>query len=232
MRATIDITLKSLTSKWLLFFAFCTLVTSCYGPRRVNKWVDEKYGATINSQIKARDDYFSISSNLVTNAQFASTTVKETKHVLPLLFYWRVDYVNTCALNPKIPVNDFSSTFRSYANSKGLKQKLNGAKIELSVDAIPNVFAINDRGRVVWVIYAIGWDVFNVLPENKDMVVSYRIVKDNAETKKGTVTISDMNKPIKNLTRVRDGTWQYLAQYDENIKSMTKKAVDKIMEEL
>jgi len=215
-----------------LTVAICFAGASCYGPRRVSKWIEEKYGTSLNSQTKARDDYFSVSSPLVTNSQFASTTVKETKHVLPLLFYWQLDYVNTCTLNPKIPINTISSTFRSYANSKGLKQKLNGGRIELTVDAVPNVFAINDRGRVVWFIYAVGWDVFSVLPENKDMVVSYRTIKDNAETKKGTVTVSDINKPLKNLTRVREGTFDYLAQYDENIKSMTKKAVDKVIEEL
>ena|SRR5436190_4330315 len=218
--------------KRFLVLIICSSLVSCYGPKRVNKWVQEKYGTTLSSQAKPKEDYFFISSPLVTNTQFASTTEKETKHVLPLIFYWQVDYINTCTLNPKIPVNTFSSTLRSYANAKGLKQKLDGGKIEITIDAVPTVFAIDDRGHVIWVIFAVGWDVFSVLPENKNMVVSYRIVKDNTETKKGTVTVVNNDKPLKNLKKVKEGTLQYLNQYDENIKAMTKKAVDEIIGQL
>ena len=188
MQTTIH-TQSTTVTKWSLIFICSVLLISCYGPKTIDKWMEETYGTTIHSQTKSREDYFSISSKLVTSDQFASTTVKKTKHLLPLIFYWQADYINTVTLNPKIPVNNFSSTFRSYANSKGIKQKLDGAKIAISVDAVPNVFAIDDRGHVVWVIFAVGWDVFSVIPENKDMVISYQLVKDNIEIKKGKVVI-------------------------------------------
>ena len=218
--------------KWSWFYIFCLLLSSCYGPKKVNKWMEDKYGTSIRTQTKTKDDYFSISSKLVTNDQAASTTVKQTKHLLPLIFYWQADYINTVTLNPKIPVSTFSSTFRTYANAKGLKQKLNGAKIEVSVDAVPNVFAIDDRGHIIWLIFAVGWDVFSVIPENKDLVVSYRVTKDSIETKTGKVIVPDMNKPLLHQKKVKEGTFDYLAQYDENIKAMTKKTADKIIEEL
>ena len=214
------------------FFLFIVSLASCYGPRKVNSWIADKYGMTLNTQPKIKDDYFSVSSKLVANDQQPSTTVKESKGLLPLIFYWRGHYVNTVTLNLKIPINTFITAFQSYANSKQLKQKLNGQKIELTVEQVPTIFMIDDKWQLIWLIYAFGWDIFSVLPEKNDLTVSYRIFKDNSETKKATITIADQNKSLEHLRKVKEGTWDYLNQYDEAIKSMAKKTVDKIIEEL
>ena len=168
----------------------------------------------------------------MTNDQQASTTVKESKGLLPLIFYWKGHYVNTVTLNPKIPINTFTTAFQSYANSKQLKQKLNGQKIELTIEQVPTIFMIDDKWQLVWFIYAFGWDIFSVVPEKNDMVLSYRMSKDNSETKKGTITIPDQNTALEHLRRVKEGTWDYMNQYDEAIKAMAKKTVDKIIGEL
>lgn len=224
--------LKKLLGRSILMFTICIFISGCYGPRKVNSWVSDKYGTTLNSKVKIKDDYLSISSRLITKDPAASSTVKKTKHVLPLLFYWKLDYMNTCTLNPKIPINTFIATFQSYANSKGLKSKLNGQKIAITIEKMPNVFVINDKAQIVWVIYAFGWDIFSITPESSDMVVSYRILKDNSEIKKGVITTTDANKAMTHLRFVKSGTLEYFAQYDENIKAMTKKVAEKIMAEL
>jgi len=211
---------------------FIPLLVSCSAPRKVNTWAADKYNTTLNSQPQIKDDYFSVSSKLAINDQQPSTTVKESKGLLPLIFYWRGHYVNTVTLNPKIPINTFTIAFQSYANSKQLKQKLNGQKIELTVEQVPTIFMIDDKWQLIWLVYAFGWDIFSVLPEKNDLIVSYRIFKDNSETKKATITIADQNKSLEHLRKVKEGTWDYLNQYDEAIKSMAKKTVDKIIEEL
>jgi hypothetical protein len=157
----------------------------------------------------------------VTAEQKTSETKKQTKNFLPLLFYWQYDYMNTCTLNPKIPVNAFRSTVQSYANSKGLKQKLNGQKIELSVDKIPNVFVLNDQGHIVWVVYAFGWDVITFRPDSQELVVSYKITNGNTETGKGVVRVANSDKVLRLriLQSIKNATGQYLNQYNENIKS-------------
>jgi hypothetical protein len=129
--------------------------------------------------------------------------------------------MNTCTLNPKIPVNAFRSTVQSYANSKGLKQKLNGQKIELSVDKIPNVFVLNDQGHIVWVVYAFGWDVITFRPDSQELVVSYKITNGNTETGKGVVRVANSDKVLRLriLQSIKNATGQYLNQYNENIKS-------------
>ena len=211
--------------------ALTLFLSSCLGPAKINKWVDNHYGESLNASSKTKADYIAVTSPLVTADLKASETKKQVKNVLPLLFYWQFDYVNTCILNPKIPVNNFRSAVQAYANSKGLKQKLNGQKIELSVDKMPNVFVLNDRSHMVWVIYAFGWDNISFRPDNQELVVSYKITKDNVETGKGVVTIPNTDKVLglRFLQSVHKATDKYLDQYNENIKTMSKVAVDKII---
>jgi hypothetical protein len=214
---------------------FTTFFTSCIGPKKINKWVNKQYGGSIDAKPKTQNDYLSVTSGLITNNTIASVTTKQTKNVLPLIFYWQMDYILTCTLNPQIPINTFTSTILPYANLKGLKQKLNGQKIELSIDGIPNLFVLNDKGHIVWVVYAFGWDDISFRPAPKSLVVSYKILNNNnTETKKGTVTITNEDEVLvmKHLHSIKEATGQYLEQYDENIKTLTKKALDKIISEL
>jgi len=212
----------------------CIFISSCIGPKKINKWVTKQYAESVDVKPKMQNDYLSVTSTLTTTDASLCTDSKQTKNVLPLIFYWRFDYINNCTLNPKIPVSEFMSTVLTYANSKGLKQKLNGQRIELSVDKIPNFFALNDRAHVIWVVYAYGWDNISIKPDNQEMVVAYKILKDNVEVKKGEVSIPNEDKglTVKWMHSVKNTTSQYFEQYDENIKTMSKKVIDKIMSEL
>ncbi|MEO6453739.1 MAG: hypothetical protein ABIN97_06710 [Ginsengibacter sp.] len=63
------------------------------------------------------------------------------------------------------------------------------------------------------------------------MVISYRILKDNTEKKQGTITVADPSRPqsLKFLQSVKKMTWNYLGEYDNIIKAMSKEFVDKLL---
>ena len=154
--------------------------------------------------------------------------------MLPLLFYWQWEDKFICTLNPKIPVSTFTNTVLPYAN-KSLKQKLNENRIELSVDQIPSSFAFADKVHVIWFIYGVQWDLLSLTPDNKAMVVSYKVfAKDNSVVKTGLIKIADLNKKVeKRVFRSgKIGISAYLDQYDLNIATMSKKLVDAIVAEL
>jgi hypothetical protein len=217
-----------------LFGAVLILSGSCLGPKKIDKWVDQKYAGTLPVQPKKANDYLSIKSTLVSTDDNLSNTTKKTSKVLPLIFYWQFDYKNTCTLNPQIPISNFTKTAIPYANRKGLKQKLNGRTIELSIDKLPNMFAINDRGHVIWFIYAFGWDVLTIFPENNEMLVSYRVLDNGQEVRKGIISIADSLKPVtlKMMQSLKKRTWQFLDDYEVNITAMSKLAIDKLIAEL
>jgi hypothetical protein len=218
----------------------CTLLgfiafsfSSCLGPKKIDKWVSKKYGDSIAIS-KKKSDFISVKSNQTFRINTPSITEKRTSNILPLLFYWQWDYKNTCTLNPQIAVNNFTSTVATYAN-KTLKEKLNGKRIEFTIENIPTVFALDDKAHLVWFIYAYGWDDFSIQPQKTDMVVSYKIFNtDNTEAKNGTIKIPDINKgfALRMFQSLRNKTWEHLDQYNSNITLMSRQVIDQLIKEL
>jgi hypothetical protein len=226
--------------KYFLDIAILTLVasslTSCLGPHKINKWVARHYQDEAPTEpAKRKNEQITVTSKLPSMGQALSETEKNTSHFLPLVFYWQYDYKNTCTLNPEMAIKNFTATVTTYAG-RGLKQKLNGGYLELTVEQIPRVFAVDDKGHLVWVIiYAFGWDILTVQPGLNDLVVSYRLLDgSNQELKKGTINIADNDKglSLKMFQSLRKMTWKYLSQYDDNLTAMSKKFVDKLVSEL
>ena len=126
------------------------------------------------------------------------------------------------------------STIRTYANSKSLKQKLNNASVELTVKNIPNTSVLFERDHLVWVIYAFSWYQQAFTPQLSDLVVSYQVTQNNGTIKNGLITVPNNDKilNVKYLNSVKKLEDQYLDQYDENIKMMSKKVVDELIHEL
>jgi hypothetical protein len=223
--------------KTILLFSASVLMmacTGCLGPRKVDKWVDEHYAGSADSRIRTKNDYLTINSNIPDSNLKTSVTTSETKKLLPLLLYWQYDYNNNCTLRPKMTVNTVSSTLLSYAGSKSLKQKLSGQKIEMTIEKVPTAFSLRDEGHIIFLLlWAVTWERVTFEPENQEMVVSYKILRDNQEVKKGTVTISNTDKilKLKSFQSLKKATGQYLDQYEENMKLMSKMVIDRVITE-
>jgi hypothetical protein len=215
----------------LLFLGFIIFCAGCLGPKKINKGVENHYNQLNASNSRPKSEYLTITSPLANNEAPLSTTVKTSNNLLPLLFYWRCDYYLTCTMNPKIPVNTCTSAIRAYASSKGLKQKLNNAKIEISIDSVPNVFALFERDHLIWVIYAFSWVQQSFTPQHSDLVISYKVSENNAVTKTGQIIIRDNSKSqcIRYLESIKKAEDEYLDQYDDNLRAMSKKAIDELI---
>ena len=204
---------------------------SCLNPRMVNRWVAEHYQEGMPEPAKKKNEAISISSKLPVTDDKLSTTKKDISHVVPLIIYWHFNYKNICTLNPRLPVNNFTSAVTTYSG-RALKQKLNGNHVELTIDQMPNVMILGDEG---WMILLFGVESLTVGPEVRDMVVSYRLLNaNNEEVKKGTITIRDVNQKLSlgMFQSMKKLTWRYLEAYDANITAMSRKFVDQLAGEL
>jgi hypothetical protein len=223
----------NLTRTVILILTTAITMTSCLGPAKIDKWVAQKY-TELPPPAKKKHEQIAISSNVSYPGTTLSTTEKKTSNMLPLIVYWQFDYKNTCTINPQIPVNIFTTTVISYAGH-GLQQKLNGQRIELTVEKIPTKFAIDDKGHLIFVGLAYAWDYLTVLPEEKDFVVSYKLFDaKNQQVKQGEVALSGSADPIDvhMFQSLKKKTWAFLDQYDAGIAVMSKHIVDKLVTEL
>jgi hypothetical protein len=180
--------MKTLKLNLKLFILSSIVLTSCLTAKKVDQQVAKKYDELSQPQKKKANENIFINSGLITQDNKISTSETKTSHVLPLIIYNQWDYKNTCTLNPQIPINNFISTVQKAAG-KGLRDKINGQKLELSIDNIPNIFTIDDKAHLIFLGYAFGWDNVSIMSDKVDMIVSYKVSKDGLETKKGTITI-------------------------------------------
>jgi hypothetical protein len=212
-------------------FILCSLA-SCLNPRMVNRWVAEHYQEGVPPPAKKKNETIGISSKLAVTDDKLSSTKKDVSHVLPLIIYIQFDYKNICTLNPQLPVSNFTSAVTSYSGAK-LKQKLNGGHLELTIERMPNVMILDDKGKMFLLTIGVEW--LSVSPQIQDMVVSYRLLSAaNEEIKKGTITIQDNDHGLSlgMFQSMKKLTWRYLDQYDANITAMSRKFVDRLITEL
>src|SRR3982751_313385 len=123
---------------------FCLLASlcSCLTSQKMDAYVSGQYGDQLPKQNKKMKSDIVVNSAIASREKYISTTVSKTTHVLPLVVYWEFDYRHTCNLNPEIPVSAFANALNSMAAK--ISQKLNGQRLELTVEQTPSAFAIVD----------------------------------------------------------------------------------------
>lgn len=207
--------------------------TGCLTPKKMDGWIEEHSGG-FTTKLKT-SDYIVVKTPELPKSDAASVTAKGKYKILPLLVYWKFENSWVPTLNPYIPVATINSTIIQYANSKKLKEKLNGQKLELTVDKVPVTFSLISREHLVFfVVYYAKWGRVFIDPAKQDITFNYRLLKEGVETKKGAITIADPSKPLnlKFLESVKKMTWNYLDEYDNMIRDMSRQLVDKLMAEM
>ncbi len=224
--------LSILVNQFLTIIFFSLLLFSCVTPKKMDAWIGEYQ--SVPNKFKS-SDYIIIKTENISHSDSASVSQKGESKFIPAIFYWKSQQSVLSNLNPNIPVNNISSTIINYANAKGLKKKLNGQKIELSLGKVPSVFTMTHKYQMFFfVVFYVQSEYFYLTPQKQDITVAYRILNDNSETKKGTITVADPSKKInqKIFQSVKKMTWTYLDQYDITLKDMSKELVDKLLLQL
>lgn len=220
--------------KKIITYALIAVVFSgCLTTKKMDGFIEE-YEGGFTTKLKT-SDYITVSAPELPKTDVASTTVKGKNKVLPLLVYWRFEWSRVPTLNPYIPVANINSTILQYANTKKLKEKLHGQKIELTINKVPTTFSLTYRDHLVYFgLYYVQWGRVFINPQKQDITIGYRILKDKVETKKGAITVADPSKPLdlKFLQSVKKMTWNYLDEYDNIIKDMSRQFVDKLLLEI
>jgi hypothetical protein len=217
---------------FLMMILSVTIAVSGCMNARIDRFVAKQYGTQPTHVPKKRDSSIVVSSPITISSGLVSSTVSRTSHVLPLLFYWQLDYKITCTLNPAIPVRNFTNTVLS--ESRKLNEKLNGRHLELSVDELPHIFAIDDKEHMVWLIYAFSWNRASIQPELNDMTITYRVLENNNLVKSGKIVVTDEEKGqgLRMFQSWKNATASYLARYNYDITAMTRTFVNELVKEL
>lgn len=221
------------TALSVILLALCFAFTSCLTPKKIDGWIDGKYGSTVRPK-NNNNDYITIQTAGDASDVVATTEKRKTK-LLPALFFWKWEYGTYSTLNQAVPAATVQTALLPYLNRKGLKSRLGGQKLELTFTKLPANFSVIDKGGLVFlVLFYFSWDDIFMKPEAQNMVVQYRVLKDGAETKTGIITVADRNKAlhVKVFHSVKKTFWSYLDQYNTNLQLMSKDLGDQLMASL
>jgi hypothetical protein len=199
----------------------------------MDAYIATQYNNQVPKLDKKKTPEITVTSTVQSPVSNISSTVQKTSKFLPLIIYWSWDYRHTSTLNPEIPVTIFSNTINTIAN-KGLNQKLTGKKLQLTVEQIPNAFALVDKSHMIFVIYTISWDKIYMEPDFKDLVVSYQLSENDNTVKTGRITIKNdaRNKGLRYFQSWKSALSEYIAGYNSSVTNMTKDFVNQLVGEL
>ncbi len=218
----------------VLITATIVLFSACISPRKTDKWVANHYG-NVPAPIKKKNELVTVQSNVASMGSVLSESRRKSASVLPLLVYWKWNYVNACQLNPQMALNGFTTTVNSYAG-RVLKPKLSNQTIELTVEKIPSAFDLDDTGHYIYLgIYGIGWETVTLVPQEHALQVSYKVINtDKSIARTGMVTMPISIEPVKAgmYQSVKKKMNLYLEQYDAAMILMGRKLIDKLAAEL
>lgn len=221
----------------LSFMAFLFAVltfTSCSTAKRVDKGIKKYYAHTIPEKVKS-NDYISFNVENSLPANEISETKKTKNKLLPLLFYWKWREENSSVINNMMPVQYFTSSFIAAANSKKIKDKLNGGTITLTIKENPANFTYVIDGWMVFLLLAyVGREKVAIEPKTTSFSVNYAIIYPSGQTKQGVLTTANINrdKAPRYFQNVKGFTREYLASCDNNIKAMAKDLVTDLSSQL
>lgn len=216
-------------------FPACTLLmlSSCLTSKKLDRFVAARYNNELPKLSKKKKAEIEITSLVPAGNSEISTTVHKTDRFLPLIVYWKYNHRQSCSLNPTIAVTNFSNAVNSLA-TKTLIEKLNGRKLELTVEQAPSAFSLVVKENIIWLIYAFGWSKIYIEPDKKDLIVAYKLAGSDGGAKTGTIIVktTDRNIGLRFFQSWKSATSEYLSEYDANFTSMTKTFVSQLTNEL
>jgi len=128
------------------------MLSGCLTAKKLDGFVASQYGNELPKPKKKKPEIEVRSLTPASNSQI-SNTVHKTDKFLPLIVYWKYDHRLSCSLNPAIAAVNFSNAINSSA-SRALTEKLNGRKLELTVQQAPSAFSLVSKENMIWLVYA------------------------------------------------------------------------------
>jgi hypothetical protein len=201
----------------------------------------KKYASYISAYYKKSDTATAsappaIPVTLRTPSSFDSVAnvTKGESYFIPAIFYWGAKQSFHCEMNADIPAGVVSKTFNKYAETDGLNKKLNGRRLELTIDALPTRFFYSQNTDVIFIlIYAVTMGKQSILPENTSLAITYKIYDGQQLVKEGKLEAKDENQPLNNIAKsTRKITVAYLRQYTQSVTQMSQQCLSQLVAEL
>jgi hypothetical protein len=220
--------MKSLVSVVILL---SITLFSCVTPDRLNKLTENNLGHKSANYPMQFDDYVFVNTNNLP-LQNAMAVSKKVKHLfIPAILFWHWEKNIECVIDPQYAIHLFMEEAMKMAEVKELKKRLDGQKIEISFEEIPNKYLYSHKGHTIILVFAYAVaDAEHLFPTNNGFKIKFRLLKGETETSNGEITLGHNLEAMHN-TRSSTGkfTDAFLDAYKLDIKRMGKEFTSKLI---
>lgn len=230
--------IKTLTQRKIALAAFILTITimfsSCLTAKKMDRFIAKQYNNELPKVGKKSDSLIIISSKVGDQFKSLSMTDTKTTNMLPLIVYWQWNYNNTCTLNSQIFINSFTKTLNTQFGQQ-ISQKLNGQKLELTVEEVPRGFKFEEKVHVIFLLLAYStWERIELHPEKSNLVVSYKTTGNGTTAKTGKILIKNLEQTrgLRFFQTINSAISEYIREYNSDITIMTKSFARELIGEL
>ena len=197
------------------------IIVACVTPKRLNRLTEENLGAKQANYPITYEDYISINTTNLINQPFIAHSVKVKHKFIPAIVYWEWEKNIECTIDPYYTIHLFMEEAMKIATEKNLKNRLEGQKLELTFEEMPNKYLYSHKGFTLVFLFAYSVsDAEHLLPFMRDFKIKYRILKDQQETKSGVITLAHEMRDMHNTS---SGTGKFTNAFLEMYKSEVKR---------
>lgn len=217
--------------KLILGILTSSLLTSCIGTKKFSAFVAPKFQEE-QSTYSNDDIIFDLTGLETKSDSITSTKVKSL--FIPALLYWEWNNSLKCEISPNIVGQVFQRNFHQFSSIFNIQEFLQGKKLEIKVENIPNSFSYTYKGNTIILIFAYSISELEaIFPLEQDLTINYKLTQNGSILKEGRLTVKNTDKPIQNVSKsTKKFIWYYIDQFKENNKNMTKELVEKLLAEL
>ncbi len=219
--------------KTLLILITIIALTGCVSTKTYSSYVTQKLEQQIHApDIQDKNISFDFSKLEVLDNSVEAE--KSKSFFIPAILYWGWENTIQCKINPNLIEKSFKLTFLHCADSIGLLNNLEGKKLEISIEAMPTSFMYTNQGNAI--IFIIAYTVSEleaIYPQRENLVINYKLIKDEQTIKSGKLAAINNDQPIKNIWKsTKQFTWLYIDQFNNNTKMLTNDIVQQLLKNI
>lgn len=202
------------------------LLTGCIGVGRYTTIVEKGLNNRPTIDTALSRSYLSVKSDGI--KPLKELKVEKIKSgCIPALLYWEFNHELRSEYDPYMQVKRFNSYLIEYCDSVNFASRLNGKKLEINVESIPNSFSYSLKSQSVILIFSyiiMGHE--GIIPAPQNLAVKFKVYQNGNIYREGTYT----GKGLEEFVNMGFMSYQsmvnaYFKQNDESLKKMAQLVV-------
>jgi hypothetical protein len=210
------------------------LFTGCLSTRRAGRIINERLQERPTPAAEVKKDYLDVRSSELVWLDTLARTRTMRSWCVPAIFYWGWGKTISCDLNPSVPTDILTAGILQLADSVDLRTRLDGARLELTIEHMPSRFIYHSEMTTVYLVLAYVTTASETLrPDGEDLVVTWTTYRDTGMVKTGTITITEQDPGAGNVFRsTRHFLRAYVDQYKDHVHRMGGQMMEQLLMEL